>query len=787
MFTRTLSAAFILACAATAPAQVCGLEAEPLPGLGLGPGVSEIVDALAVFEGELYISGGKVMDAGGRAWHATMRWDGSHWSPVGGADSPRADLMVVHNDGSGPGLVVAGEFEGAPPELRLIRRWKGGRWEAMGDGLRESTGRIVQLRQIREAGRDVLYAVGGRLSAGGRLASVARWEGAEWAPVGDEPTSFSDIELFKGDLYATNNSPVPGAVYRLEGEQWVAVPEIPGGARMLRAYSEPGGEYLYLGGVVGSAYLGRFNGSIFEPVSLALLSDYVRNLEVAQEDGREFLYAAGSADGEPRSVLYRYDGEEWTVAGLFYGGPYGVQKLAGAEFRGDSYLLVGGAFESVDGVNVQSLALRGPGGWESVGRGAPPVITAIEEGPGPSEAIYLSGFGLYDTAGAWLGYAAVVDGGAAQPLGEALPRPADDLHFHDDGAGPVLYAAGHFLIDRKPHAVLRWDGAEWEAFGERLDGGGLVLHSFDDGTGHALYLGGSFFGGFGTLNKLARWRSGAWEPVGEPFSGGSTGTVVFTLETSAALGEPRLFAGGLFQRSGTTEELYGLAWWDPDSGAWLPFPGHPIGKRWNGQVSHLRAVDNPSGAKLYAGGFLELPGSVGSFFAVFDGATWRPIGREDRLRAWVMYSSGRPPFGIVEPLPGSSPEDRLIASGVENFTVETISGQIIEQVAVFDGARWCDPQADDVILASARAADGSFIIGGRLTRFAGMDFVGVARFRDSACYADCDRDGSLTFFDFLCFQNLFAAMDPGADCDGDGAFTFFDFLCFQNAFAAGCP
>ncbi|MFG0286019.1 MAG: PQQ-dependent sugar dehydrogenase [Phycisphaerales bacterium JB039] len=57
---------------------------------------------------------------------------------------------------------------------------------------------------------------------------------------------------------------------------------------------------------------------------------------------------------------------------------------------------------------------------------------------------------------------------------------------------------------------------------------------------------------------------------------------------------------------------------------------------------------------------------------------------------------------------------------------------------------------------------------------------------DALCPADCDEDGALTFFDFLCFQNLFAMGDPGADCDGDGELTFFDFLCFQNAFAAGC-
>jgi murein tripeptide amidase MpaA len=49
--------------------------------------------------------------------------------------------------------------------------------------------------------------------------------------------------------------------------------------------------------------------------------------------------------------------------------------------------------------------------------------------------------------------------------------------------------------------------------------------------------------------------------------------------------------------------------------------------------------------------------------------------------------------------------------------------------------------------------------------------------------ADLNRDGVLDFFDFLAFQNLFAAMDPLADLDGDGEFTFFDFLEFQTLFA----
>ena len=55
------------------------------------------------------------------------------------------------------------------------------------------------------------------------------------------------------------------------------------------------------------------------------------------------------------------------------------------------------------------------------------------------------------------------------------------------------------------------------------------------------------------------------------------------------------------------------------------------------------------------------------------------------------------------------------------------------------------------------------------------------------CYADCDGNGVLDFFDFLCFQNAFATADPYADCDGNGILDFFDFLCYQNEFALGCP
>jgi hypothetical protein len=82
-------------------------------------------------------------------------------------------------------------------------------------------------------------------------------------------------------------------------------------------------------------------------------------------------------------------------------------------------------------------------------------------------------------------------------------------------------------------------------------------------------------------------------------------------------------------------------------------------------------------------------------------------------------------------------------------------------------------------------------VGGHFWYAGGIEAIGLARWGcphpTLGCYADCDLDGSLDFFDFLCFQNAFLAQDPYADCDRDGTFTFFDFLCFQNEFLAGCP
>ena len=100
---------------------------------------------------------------------------------------------------------------------------------------------------------------------------------------------------------------------------------------------------------------------------------------------------------------------------------------------------------------------------------------------------------------------------------------------------------------------------------------------------------------------------------------------------------------------------------------------------------------------------------------------------------------------------------------------------------------WHDGKAFALVSMDAAATVGDTMTF-RVTGSAGSDTGVVTLALPSAadCRADLDGDGLLTIFDFLEFQNLFAAGDLAADFDGDGSLTIFDFLAFQNEFAAGC-
>jgi hypothetical protein len=67
-----------------------------------------------------------------------------------------------------------------------------------------------------------------------------------------------------------------------------------------------------------------------------------------------------------------------------------------------------------------------------------------------------------------------------------------------------------------------------------------------------------------------------------------------------------------------------------------------------------------------------------------------------------------------------------------------------------------------------------------------MDRLYVQKSHAQECFADCNRDGSLDLWDFLCFIEEFNAGVGRGDCNSDGFFDLFDFMCYTNVFNSSC-
>ena len=163
------------------------------------------------------------------------------------------------------------------------------------------------------------------------------------------------------------------------------------------------------------------------------------------------------------------------------------------------------------------------------------------------------------------------------------------------------------------------------------------------------------------------------------------------------------------------------------------------------------------------------------------------VGTIDRILLNQADIQLTPSARVTLELAGPSDDQRDRMDGIANVQLD---GAL--RVRFVDGF---EPGASDRIdilrVSSIEGAFASYDIEGITGPAAGVGPAHVVYADRTAtlviCAADRDGDGELTVFDFLAFQNQFAAGDPRADIDGDGSLTIFDFLAFQNAFDAGCP
>lgn len=139
----------------------------------VGAGLPGPVTALCVFGTRLYAAVSTPSQL-----HA---WDGLGWTAIP-MDGP-ANALVVHDDGTGPALYVAGQF-GVLNGVNTgnVARWDGATAASVGGGMNSA---VFALGVHDAGGGPELYAAGLFLVAGTQPASrLARWDGSAWGDVG---------------------------------------------------------------------------------------------------------------------------------------------------------------------------------------------------------------------------------------------------------------------------------------------------------------------------------------------------------------------------------------------------------------------------------------------------------------------------------------------------------------------------------------------------------------------------------------------------------------------------
>ncbi len=141
----------------------------------LGSGTNFGVDALVPYAGQLAV-GGYFTSAGGQTANYLATWDGAAWHALGGGTNDWVFALAVHNNQ----LVVGGWFTqvGAGILLPNLARWTGSAWQSLGSGVND----VVSVLAVHDG---ALIAAGDFVLAGGQpAAGIARWSGTAWSNLG---------------------------------------------------------------------------------------------------------------------------------------------------------------------------------------------------------------------------------------------------------------------------------------------------------------------------------------------------------------------------------------------------------------------------------------------------------------------------------------------------------------------------------------------------------------------------------------------------------------------------
>jgi hypothetical protein len=300
-----------------------------------------------------------------------------------------------------------------------------------------------------------------------------------------------------------------------------------------------------------------------------------------------------TAGGVPANSLARHDGTAWSGFGS---GP-AMNNPALQPFvetltplpSGD--LVVGGRFDSFDGVPARNIARWNGVSWSALGIGLDDrVLDIVPWGHGELIAV-----GFFAMAGATsVSRVARWNGSTWLPLGLGLNASAAAALPLPDGSlvvGGSFSTAGGLPANR----VARWNGTAWSALGSGTDNTVSALARLPDGS---IVAGGTFtFADGMPASRVARWNGSNWSAMG----GGPNGDV----NSLVNLPDGDLLVGGSFQAVNGAP-FRRIARWS--AGSWSGFG--------TGLDSNLAGITVlPDGDVVIVGDFSEADGLVSARLA----------------------------------------------------------------------------------------------------------------------------------------------------------------------------
>ncbi|MDO7854265.1 T9SS type A sorting domain-containing protein [Hymenobacter convexus] len=563
-------------------------------GMSSSNGTTGYVYALALAgNGDLY-AGGAFTHAGGALANRVARWNGVAWNPLGaglgGGVSQDVEALAVASNGD----VYAGGYftlaSGVP--ANYIARWNGTAWSALGTGTGASNGVNYTVFALAVAGNGDVYAGGYFVQAGGApTCRVARWNGTAWTSLGTGAgNAAGDVVRAlavtgNGDVYAggffTQADGVPAnSIVRWNGSVWnpLGAGADKGMNNDVSALAVAGNGDVYVGGFftqVGGTpanYIARWNGTAWTSLGTGAgngVNNGVRALAVASNGD---VYAGGyftQAGGAPANYIARWNGTAWSSLGAGTGTGNGVESFVYAlAMAGNGDVYVGGRFTQAGGAPANRVARWNGTAWTSLGTGAGngmnnDVTALAVAGNGD---VYACGY-FTQAGGASANYIARWNGTGWNSLGTGTSNGLNNQTYALAVAGNGdVYAGGYFTQAGGAAAtrVARWNGTAWSPLGAGLGNG---VYSSTYGYGGALvvagngdvYVGGLFTpAGGGPANNIARWNGTAWSSLGT-----GTNDIVSGLATGPT---GKLYAGGLFATTGDGSKVMAhFAVYDPNA------------------------------------------------------------------------------------------------------------------------------------------------------------------------------------------------------------------------------